>query len=129
MTNILVPFNNRSSDLKSLYHAFALSERITAKIFVLLFKNESDIQNQTSPLEEACLEMVHSAREEGMSVSFHITNELPGVELFSIIKIEHIDLIVIGGGDIEMESVIKGIKLGASVQIIKVKGKDNINSI
>ena len=126
---ILVPFDSHSSDLKPLYHALALSERIRAKIFVLLFKNENCIQDQTIPLEQACLEMVHSACAEGMSISFHIAGEVSGVELFNIIKTENINLIVIGAADIELESAIKGIKPGASVQIIKVEGKDNTNSI
>jgi len=127
--NILVPFGRHSLDLKSLYHAFALAERIRAKVFVLFFKEENLVQEQILPIEKACLEMVHSACEEGMSVSFHIAIGRFEVELLNIIKMEHIDLIVIGAGDIEMESAIKSIKLGVSIQIIKVKGKNNINSI
>jgi len=127
--NILVPFSRHSSDLKSLYHAFALAERIRAKIFVFFFKRENSSQEQITPIEKACLEMVHCACEEGMSVSFHIANDRFEVELLNIIKTEHIDLIVMGAGDTEMESAIKSIKLGLSIQIIKVKGKNNINSI
>jgi len=120
--NILVPFGRRSSDLKPLYHAFALAERIRAKIFVLFFKGENS-GHQMTPLEKACLEMIHSACEEGLSVSFHIANDEFEVEFFNIIKTEHIDLIVVGAGDTEMESAIKGIKPGVSIQIVKVKGK------
>ena len=127
--NILVPFGRHSSDLKPLYHAFALAERIRAKIFVLFFKSENSGQRQMTPLEKACLEMIHSACEEGLSVSFHIANDEVEVEFFNIIKTEHIDLIVVGAGDTEMESAIKGIKPGVSIQIVKVKGKNNINSI
>ena len=127
--NILVPFGRHSSDLKPLYHAFALAERIRAKIFVLFFKSENSGQRQMTPLEKACLEMIHSACEEGLSVSFHIANDEVEVEFFNIIKTEHIDLIVVGAGDTEMESAIKGIKPGVSIQIVKVRGKNNINFI
>jgi len=127
--NILVPFGRHSSDLKSLYHAFALGERIRAKIFVLFFKGEDLNPQQMTPLENACLEMIRSACEEGISVSFHIANDEFEEELLNIIKTEHIDLIVVSAGDIEMESAVKDISPKVSIQIIKVKGKNNINSI
>ncbi len=127
--NILVPFDRYSFDLNPLYHAFALAERIGAKIFVLFFKDRNETQGETILLEKACLDMVHSACDEGISVSFHIASEVFEVELFNIIKTEHINLIVLGGEDVEMESAIRGITLGRSVQIIKVKGKSKINSI
>jgi len=125
--NILVPFGRRNSDLKSLYHAFALAKRIKAKIFVLLFKEENFTPEQITPLEKACLEMARSACEDGISVSFHVADRRFGAELLNIIKIEHIDLVVIGAVDTEMESVIKGLKLGVLIEIIKVKGKNTIN--
>jgi len=127
--NILVPFGRHSLDLKSLYHAFALTERIRAKVFVFFFKEANLFQEQITPLEKACSEMVHSACEEGMSVSFHIASGWFEVELLNSIKMEHIDLIVIGAGDREMESAIKDFNLGRSIQIIKVKGKNKINPI
>jgi K+-sensing histidine kinase KdpD len=127
--NILVPFGIYSSSLKPLYHAFALAERVKSKIFVLFFKNENLTQNHTTPLEKACLEMIHSACEEGMAVSFHIATGRIEVELLKFIKTEYIDLIVVGAGDTEMESAIKGITPGVSIQIVKVKGKNNINFI
>jgi len=126
--NILVPFGRQNSDLKSLYHAFALAERIKAKIFVLLFKEENFTPEQVTPLEKACFEMAHSACEGGISVSFHIASGRFEIELQNIIKMEHIDLIVIGAGDTEIESVIKGLELSMSIQIIKVKEK-NVHSI
>jgi len=127
--NILVPFDRHSSNFKSLYHAFALAERIRAKVIVYFFKDKFWGENSTISLEKACLEMTRSACEEGISVSFHTTHEAPGEELTNIIKKENINLIVIDGTDTDMESVIKGIKPGASIQIIKVKGKKIIHSI
>jgi hypothetical protein len=127
--NILIIFGRHSSDMKSLYHAFALAERINAKVFVLFFKEENFTQEQVTPLEKACLEMVHSACEEGISVSFHIASGRFEEELFNIIKMEHINLVVISNGDTEMELIIKEFKLGIPIQIIKVKGKNNINPI
>jgi len=126
--NILIPFCEHSSDLKPLYHAFALAERIRAKIFVLFFKNKARASNRVSLLEEACIDMVNRACEGGMSVSFHVTMDDFEEELLNIIKTEHIDLIVTGPGDTEMGSAIRGIKPKLVIQIIEVKGKNNINS-
>ena len=121
--NILVPFDRNSSDLKGLYHAFSLAERIRAKVFVLFFTDDISGHSSETPLQKACLEMVHSACEEGKSVSFHLAGTPPETELRSIIKTEHIDLIVIDAGDTRMKSVIRDINAGLSIQILEVKGK------
>ncbi len=126
--NILVPFGKHNLKLKSLYHAFALAERLKAKVFVIFFRDEIFTRGPKTPLEKACLEMVHSACENGMSVSFHIAWGQLELELLNIIKMEHIDIIVIGAGDTEIESVIKDLKLTVSIQIIKVREK-NTHSI
>jgi K+-sensing histidine kinase KdpD len=118
---ILVPFDKHSKDIKSLYHAFALAERIKSKIFVLFFKEKSS--KIVSTLENACLELVHSACEEELSVSFHITRNNLKEEFINFIKSEHIDLIVLGDGDTMIESVIKSFVPKLSAQIIKVKIK------
>ncbi len=122
--NILVPFDQHSKDLRSLYHAFSLAERIKAKVFVLFFKQENDI---VTPFEKACMNMIQSACEEEMSVSFHIANDLFQNEILNIINTEHIDLIVISAGDSNMESSIKAVVPKLSVQVIKVEDKNNIN--
>lgn len=122
---ILVPFGRGNSDLKSLYHAFSLAERIKAKVVVLSFKEEKFSQEQITPLENALLEMAQSASEGGIPVLFHIASRRLEAELINIIKSEDIALIVIDGGDTEMASILTSLKLGASVQIIKVKGKKN----
>ncbi|MFH1156048.1 MAG: hypothetical protein V1793_19750 [Pseudomonadota bacterium] len=79
-------------------------------------------------MESACLGMIHSACEAGLSVSFHIAGDRCEEELFNIIQTEHIDLVVIGAGDSEMESAIKEILPRVSVKIIKVGEKNTINS-
>jgi len=121
--NILVPFGKHSSSLKSLYHAFALAERVRAKVFVLFLKNEISAQHQAIPLEKACLEMIHRACEKEMPVSFHIAIGETEVELLKFIKTESIDLIVVVAGDTDMESTMKKVKSEISIQIIKVKEK------
>ncbi len=79
------------------------------------------------PIEEACLEMVHSAREEGVSVSFNIVHDRFEHELIDFIKTEHIDFIVMGNKDAMMEAITKEIRPSVSVQVIKVEGKQDIN--
>lgn len=125
--NILVPFGKDSVDLKALYHSFALAKRIKGKVFIIIFKSENPGMQHSPPIEEACLEMVHSAREEGVSVSFHIVHDQFEHELIDFIKTEHIDLIVMGNKDAMMESVTKAIRPSVSVQVIRVEGKQDIN--
>jgi hypothetical protein len=125
--NIVVPLGRQSSDLKALYHAFALAERVSARIIVLFFKKEMPGQNPATPLEEACRQMVRGACEEGLSVSFHIVHEQFEAELLKTINIEHIDLIILSAGDTEMEATLKELKSKACLQLIKVKEKNAIN--
>jgi len=125
--NILVPCGKNSVDLKALYHAFALAKRIGGKVFILFFKNENpDMKNSDQP-EAACREMINSAREEGVFVSFHFAQDRSEQELVDFIKAEQIDLIVMGTKDARMGAIIRGIKPRVSVQIIKVEGKQDIN--
>jgi hypothetical protein len=121
--NILVPFDRNSSGLKSLYHAFALAERITAKVVVLIFKDGRDEKNTIMPLEKACKDMVQSACEQGLSVSFHIVYDGFESEFVNIIKKEHIDLIVLNASDMDMKAAIKPVKTAMSLQIIEVREK------
>lgn len=125
--NILVPFGKDSVDLKALYHSFALAKRIRGKVFIIFFKSENPEMQNSPPIEEACLEMVHSAREEGVSVSFHIVHDRFEHELIDFIKTEHIDLIVMGNRDAMMETITKEIRPSVSVQVIRVEGKQDIN--
>lgn len=121
--NILVPFGKDSVDLNALYHSFALAKRIRGKVFILFLKSENPGIQHPHPLEEACLEMLRSAREEGVSVSFHIVHDRFEHELINFIKAEHVDLIVMSTGDTNMETISKVIRSRVSVQIIKVEGK------
>jgi nucleotide-binding universal stress UspA family protein len=125
--NILVPLGKDSVDLKALYHSFALAKRIRGKVFIMFFQSENPGMQHSPQLEEACLEMVHSAREEGVSVSFQIVHDRFEHELIDFIKAEHIDLIVMGTKDAKMEAITRGIKPRVSVQIIQVEGNQDIN--
>jgi len=125
--NILVPFGKDSVDLKALYHSFALAKRIRGKVFIIFFKSENPGMKHLPPIEEACLEMVHSAREEGVSVSFHIVHDRFDHELIDFIRTEHIDLIVMGDKDAMIEAITREIRPSVSVQVIRVEGKQDIN--
>ncbi len=121
MENILVPFCRYSPDLKSLYHSFALAERVNAKIFVLFFKDRKT--GAATAVETACIKIVNSACEEGLAVSYHIAGPDPEEELEGFIKAEHIHMIIIGTGDTRIESVVRQISPTLPVRIIKVEGK------
>lgn len=121
--NILVPFCRHSPDLKSLYHSFALAERVNAKIFVLFFKDART--DPTTAVETACIKIVNSACEDGLAVSYHIAGPRLERELPGFIQAEHIHVVIIGSGDSRMESVIRQMQPTLSVRVIKVEGKPN----
>lgn len=120
MENILVPVCRHSPDLNSLYHSFALAERVKAKVFVLFFK-----ENETNPataVERACSKIVNSACEDGIAVSYHIAGpSLKKLQVF--IRAERIQMVIIGSGDKRIESVFTQIRPAVRVRIIKVKVK------
>ncbi|WP_022664743.1 universal stress protein [Desulfospira joergensenii] len=119
--NILVPVCRHSSDLKALYHSFALAERVRAKIFVLFFTEAGTAPDQPAPIENACLRIVKNACEEGIPVSFHLAEGQLKTELSNFIAAEHIGLIVISPGDEPMESVLRSMKPKITAQVIKVE--------
>ena len=121
MENILVPICRYSPDLNSLYHSFALAERVKAKIFVLFFK-----ERETDPateVEKACSRIVNSACEDGIAVSYHIAGPSLEKKLQGFVRAEHIQVVIIGSGDTKIESVIRQIRPNPGIRIIKVEGK------
>jgi nucleotide-binding universal stress UspA family protein len=105
----------------------ALAERIDAKVFIIVFKMNPEMK-PAPPHEEACLEMVHSAREAGVPVSFHFVRERTERELYDFVQAEHIDVVVIGARDKTMRALTRGLSPRLPVQIIRVEEKQDINS-
>ncbi len=122
---ILVPIDPENKDLKALYHALALAERIQAKVFILLSRLPGNPQQVDSWVEEDLMDVIHGACEEGLQVSYHIEEDGFEEEVISLVESEHIDLIVVSAEKGPIKDILQRIKPQMSTQIIQVKGKDN----
>ncbi len=125
--NILIPLGQDSKDLKALYHALSLAARIQSRLFVLSFETIPVNHQKPSPVIEACLDVIHSACEEGLQFSFHIAADSSEKEFLELLERERIDLIIISDTEIRIEKRIKRIMSLISCQVVQVKTKNNIN--
>jgi nucleotide-binding universal stress UspA family protein len=125
---ILVPIDSESKNLKALYHALALAERIQAKVFILLSRHLENTRHTASWVEEVLLDIIHSACEEGLQVSYHIDENGFEDEIINLVESEDIDLIVVSADKGYMEDVLHRIIPRVSTQIIQVREKGNIDN-
>ena len=123
---ILVPVGPQSKDLKGVYHAFALAERMKAKVLVLQIKNQNDENEADTWKEELLLDLVNTATQEGLCVSHHIANGSLEKEISDFLREESIEVVVLGEED-QMARTLLRIRTKIPVQIIQVKEKDNVN--
>ena len=122
---ILVPLDLENKDLKALYHALALAERIQAKVFILLSRQLGNPHQIDSWVEEVLMDVIHGACEEGLQVSYHIAEDGFEDEVISLVESEHIDLIVVSAEKGPIKDILQRIIPQMSAQIIQVRGKDN----
>jgi hypothetical protein len=122
---ILVPLDLENKDLKALYHALALAERIQAKVFILLSRQLGNPHQIDSWVEEVLMDVIHGACEEGLQVSYHIAEDGFEEEVISLVESEHIDLIVVSAEKGPIKDILQRIIPQMSTQIIQVRGKDN----
>ena len=122
---ILVPLDPENRDLKALYHALALAERIQAKVFILLSRHMENDQEVNSWVEEVLVDVIHGACEEGLQVSYHIAEDGFEDEIISLVESEGIDLIVISAHESPMKGILQRILPRVSSQVIQVKGKSS----
>jgi hypothetical protein len=123
--NILVPIDPESKNLKALYHALALAERIQAKVFILLSRPSGNPNQMDGWVEDVLMDVIHGACEEGLQVSYHIAENGFEDEVISLVESEHIDLIVVSAEKGPIRDILQRIIPRMSAQIIQVKGKDN----
>ena len=123
--NILVPIDPEKKDLKALYHALSLAERIRAKVFVLLSRQLGDSHQIDSWVEAVLMDIIYGASEEGLQVSYHIADDGLADEVINLVESEHIDLIVVSADNGPVKDILQLIIPQMSTQIIQVRGKDN----
>jgi hypothetical protein len=122
---ILVPIDPENKDLKALYHALSLAERIRAKVFILLFRQPGNPHQIDSWVEEVLMDVIYGACEESLQVSYHIAEDGFEDEVISLVESEHIDLIVVSAEKGPIKDILQRIIPQMSTQIIQVRGKDD----
>ena len=122
---ILVPIDPENKDLKALYHALSLAERIRAKVFVLLSRQHGNSRQIDSWVEAVLMDIIYGASEEGLQVSYHIAEDGLADEVINLVESEHIDLIVVSADNGPVKDILQLIIPQMSTQIIQVRGKDN----
>jgi K+-sensing histidine kinase KdpD len=123
---ILVPLGPQSKDLKGVYHAIALAERMKAKVLILQIENQNGGNTIDCWKEEVLLDLVNTASREGLAVSHHIVRGPWEKEVLDALKEESIELVVLGE-DKKMAQFFLRIRTEIPVQLIQVKEKDNVN--
>ena len=123
--NILVPIDPENKDLKALYHALALAERIQAKIFVVFSRHSGTPPRVDNWVEEVLMDIIHGACEEGLQVSSHIAEDGLENEVISLVESEHIDLIVVSAENGFLKNMLLRIVPQMAAQIIQVKEKEH----
>jgi histidyl-tRNA synthetase len=127
--NILVPLGKDSKDLKALYHAMSLAERVQSRVLVLSLEESTKKQEKKSQFIEACLDVIRSACEQGLHISFHIASNSSKTEFLELLKREHIDLIILSDTEILIKKMIKKSMTMISCQVVQVREKNDINLI
>ncbi len=126
---ILVPIDPETKDLKALYHALALAERIDVKVFVLLSRLPGTALQIDSWVQEVLMDVINSACEEGLQVSCHIAAVGFEEEVLGLAEIEHIDLIVVSAGKSRINDILQRVVPQTSAQIIQVKEKTGLTDV
>ena len=125
---ILVPLGPSGRDLKSVHYALSLAERLQSQIYILQQAPEASFENQFSAwLGEALLDLINSARQAGLMVSYHITHRELAEEIVGLVRGEGIDLLVFSTDDGLNERLLIQIKPLIPTQIIQVKEKNHIS--
>ncbi len=128
MTNqkkILVLFTTATKGLNAAYHAFSLAERIKARIFILFFKASAHDWQEVTRMEEALSTIINDARQEGLSVTYHVVQGDFEQEVVDLIDEADIDLVVYDADDgngLQGPSMDR-IRSQISIQFIEVKGR------
>ncbi len=123
---ILVPLGPKSRDLKGVYHAIALAERMKATILILQIENQNNDNDIDGWKEEVLLDLVSSASREGLTVFHHIVRGPWEQEILNVLKEKSIELVVLGE-DKKMARFFLRIRPEIPVQLIQVKEKDNVD--
>ena len=124
VNKILVPLGRRETNLKSVHYALALSKRLQARVCILQQAHDGNVADTPAGwLDEALLDLIHSARRAGMAVTRHIARRELKDEIVDLIRKEKIDLLILGTADGEPDLLMRQLSPLITSQIIQVGEK------
>ena len=128
---ILVLFTAATRGLNAAYHAFSVAERIKARIFILYFKASDQDQQEKNWLEDTLRNITKDARQEALSVTYHVVQGGFEQEVVSLIEEADIDLVVYDASDGNgpQGPAIRRIQSRVTSQFIEVKRKYDFNCL
>ena len=126
---IMVALSAERMDLKGVHYALAAAGRMQAEVFVLKVNRpqESALQAAGDWKERAMLDLINSARQSGLTVSYLTATGPFKEEVLRLVQDEGIDLVVLAEEDRQLKSALLQFRSGISSQVIQVKGKNDIN--
>ncbi len=124
---ILVPVGAGERDLKSVYYAMSLADRLQAQVFILQEAGPKDAQDALGFwLGEALPDLINTARQAGLKISHLIVRRPLKEEIVTLAREEGIDLLVFGADAGDGYGLPLQIKPFVAAQIIQVSEKDHI---
>jgi K+-sensing histidine kinase KdpD len=125
---IMVALGSDNMDLKSVHYALAAADRMKAQVFILKVNQPHEPDNNKNAwIEEAMLDLINSARQAGITISYHVADGPFEDEILSMVRAEGIDLVVLGEDEIHLNHSLLQFRSRIPGQVIQVKGKNGIN--
>ncbi|MEJ2025090.1 MAG: universal stress protein [Deltaproteobacteria bacterium] len=121
---ILVPVGASEKSLRSVHHALALAKRLDAQVYILQQAVRKSAAPFGSTLEDALIDLINSARQDGLTLSHYIATRDLKEEIISVAKEEGVDLLVMEADDEMGRRLVRQIEPLVAGQIIQVRGKD-----
>lgn len=120
---ILVPIGASEKSLRSVHHALALAKRLDAQVYILQQGPRKSAAALGSTLEDALIDLINSARQDGLTLSHYIATRDLKEEIISVAREEGVDLLVMEADDEMGRRLVRQIEPLVAGQIIQVRGK------
>lgn len=127
---ILVPIGAFATNLKSVYYAVALADRLQALIYIVQQVDTDQTENhQRTWFRETLRDLINNTRQTGIGVSHYMVKANFKEEIVSLIRAEHIDFLVFSKDEEMTERLVHQIRSLIPGQIIQVREKHEIQYI
>jgi deoxyribodipyrimidine photolyase len=124
---ILVPIGAFATNLKSVYYAVALADRLRALIYIVQQVDTDQAENhQMTWFRETLRDLINNTRQTGIGVSHYMVRTNFKEEIVNLIRAEHIDLLVFSKDEETTERLVHQIRSLIPGQIIQVREKHEI---